>query len=82
MGVGVDEHELHHLQQPFREATSGKQVYGAGPCLDIAPSQEGQLHIDVNLAYDPYRAYTHAFSCPLPPPENWLRAPIRAGEAT
>ncbi len=81
MGVGVDEHELHHLQQPFREATSGKQVYGAGPCLDIAPSQEGQLHIDVNLAYDPYRAYNDAFSCPLPPPENWLRAPIRAGEA-
>jgi uncharacterized protein (DUF1684 family) len=78
----MDEHELHHLQPPFPEATSGKQAYGAGPYLDIAPSEEGQLHVDCNLAYNPYRAYNDAFACPLPPPENWLRVPIRAGEAT
>jgi len=76
----MDEHELHHLQQPFREATSGKQAYGAGPYLDIAPSEEGQF--DFNLAYIPYRAYNDAFSCPWSPPENWLRVPIRAVEAT
>jgi len=76
----MHEHELHHLQQPFREATSGKQAYGAGRYLDIAPSEEGQF--DFNLAYNPYRAYNDAFSCPWSPPENWLRVPIRAVEAT
>ncbi len=67
---------------PFRDATSGKQAYGAGRYLDIAPSQEEQVHVDVNLAYNPYCAYNDASSCPLPPPENRLRVPIRAGEAT
>jgi len=77
----MHEYELHHLQQPFRGATSGKQAHGAGRrYLDIAPSEERQF--DVNLAYNPYRAYNDAFSCPWPPPENWLRVPIRAGEAT
>ncbi len=45
----MDEHELHHLQQPFPEATSGKQAYGAGRYLDIAPSEEGQLHLRVPI---------------------------------
>jgi uncharacterized protein (DUF1684 family) len=76
----MHEHELHHLQQPSREATSGKQAHGAGRYLDNEPSEEGQF--DFALAYDPYRAYNEAFSCPRPPQENWLRVPIRAGEAT
>jgi uncharacterized protein (DUF1684 family) len=66
---------------PFRDATSGKQAYGAGRYLDIDPARNGQVHVDFNLAYNPYCAYNDAFSCPLPPPENWLRVPIRAGEA-
>lgn len=66
---------------PFRDATSGKQAYGAGRYLDIAPADGAQVHVDFNLAYNPYCAYNEAFSCPLPPPENWLRVPIRAGEA-
>lgn len=75
----MHEHELHHLQQPFREAASGKQAYGVRRYLDIAPSQEGQFGI--NLAYDPHPAYNDVISCPWPP-ENRLRAPIHAGEAT
>jgi uncharacterized protein (DUF1684 family) len=39
------------------------------------------VQVDFNLAYNPYCAYSDAFSCPLPPPENWLRVPVRAGEA-
>ena len=35
-----------------------------------------------NLAYSPYCAYNEAYSCPLPPAENTLRAPIEAGEKT
>jgi len=36
--------------------------------------------IDLNYAYNPYCAYNPDWSCPLPPAENWLKVPIRAGE--
>jgi uncharacterized protein (DUF1684 family) len=36
--------------------------------------------IDFNYAYNPNCAYDPAWSCPLPPAENWLKVPIRAGE--
>jgi uncharacterized protein (DUF1684 family) len=41
---------------------------------------KGELLVDFNLAYNPYCAYSENFSCPLPPVENWLKVPIRAGE--
>ena len=65
---------------PFRDATSGDETYGAGRYLDIDPNPDGTVTIDFNLAYNPLCAYSDAFSCPLPPAENWLTVPIRAGE--
>jgi uncharacterized protein (DUF1684 family) len=65
---------------PFRDATSGTDTYGAGRYLDLEPNPDGTVTIDFNLAYNPSCAYDDAYSCPLPPPENWLRVPIRAGE--
>jgi uncharacterized protein (DUF1684 family) len=65
---------------PFRDATSGKNTYGAGRYLDIEPKDDGSVTIDFNLAYNPYCAYSEAYSCPLPPVENWLAVPIQAGE--
>ena len=65
---------------PFRDATSGKQTYGAGRYLDIDANPDGTVTIDFNLAYNPYCAYNEAYSCPLPPVENWLQVPIEAGE--
>ncbi len=65
---------------PFRDATSGKTTYGAGRYLDIEPNDDGTVTIDFNLAYNPYCAYNEAYSCPLPPVENWLSVPIAAGE--
>lgn len=65
---------------PFRDATSGKETYGAGRYLDIEEPDDGMVHIDFNLAYNPYCAYNEAYSCPLPPHENWLQVPIEAGE--
>lgn len=70
----------HGYFLPFRDATSGKETYGAGRYLDIHPAQRGKVRIDFNLAYNPSCAYDDAYSCPLPPGENWLRVPIRAGE--
>lgn len=65
---------------PFRDATSGRGTYGAGRYLDIEPNKDGTVTIDFNLAYNPYCAYNDAYSCPLPPVENWLQVPIEAGE--
>ena len=43
------------------------------------PSAE-ELELDFNLAYNPYCAYNHDYSCPKPPAENRLTVPVAAGE--
>jgi uncharacterized protein (DUF1684 family) len=75
----------HDFFLPFKDATNGKETYGAGRYLDdhrpaIQRLSGNRLQIDFNYAYNPYCAYSEYFSCPLPPIENWLRVPIRAGE--
>ncbi|MBT8206662.1 MAG: DUF1684 domain-containing protein, partial [Acidimicrobiia bacterium] len=70
----------HGYFVPFRDATSGKESYGAGRYLDVHPNEDGTVTLDFNYAYNPYCAYDEAFSCPLPPIENWLEVPIAAGE--
>lgn len=66
---------------PFRDATSGKETYGAGRYLEVDPAgPDGRVLVDLNLAYNPYCAYNPEWSCPIPPGENWLAVPIRAGE--
>jgi len=67
---------------PFRDATSGKESYGAGRYLDLEDAIDGKVEIDFNMAYNPYCAYSDTYSCPLPPGENWLTVPIKAGEKT
>ncbi|MDQ4075685.1 MAG: DUF1684 domain-containing protein [Chloroflexota bacterium] len=65
---------------PFRDATSGKASYGAGRYVEPIDLGDDRLLVDFNLAYNPYCAYSPDYSCPLPPIENWLKVPIRAGE--
>jgi uncharacterized protein (DUF1684 family) len=65
---------------PFRDATSGNETYGAGRYLDLDVADDGAITIDFNYAYAPFCAYNDAYSCALPPPENWIDAPIEAGE--
>ncbi len=65
---------------PFRDATNGAETYEAGRYLDLAPQDDGTYDLDFNLAYAPFCAYSPAYSCPLPPPENWLTVRIEAGE--
>ena len=69
---------------PFRDATSGKETYGAGRYLDLELKKhynsEGMWILDFNEAYNPFCAYSEAYTCPLVPPENWLTMPVCAGE--
>jgi len=73
-------HEDRSLFVPFRDATSGKESYGAARYLDIEERPTDENLIDFNLAYNPYCAYSDDYVCPFPPQENWLIVPIRAGE--
>ena len=65
---------------PFTDATSGKETYGAGRYLELEHHGENKFQVDFNLAYNPWCAYSPAYSCPIPPAENRLSVPIRAGE--
>jgi uncharacterized protein (DUF1684 family) len=68
----------------FRDATSGKETYGAGRYLDLEPDKdrtvEGNWILDLNKAYNPWCVYSEDYTCPFVPPENWLEVPICAGE--
>ena len=73
---------------PFRDATSGRETYGAGRYLvDAAKSADlggdaanGMLVLDFNFAFQPSCAFDPKWACPLAPPENRLDREIRAGE--
>ncbi|RBI64628.1 hypothetical protein DMJ13_00770 [halophilic archaeon] len=69
---------------PFRDKTTGQQSYENGRYLELHPegdlSDGDEIPVDFNLAYTPFCAFSEAFSCPLPPEENWLDVVVRAGE--
>jgi uncharacterized protein (DUF1684 family) len=65
---------------PFADATSADETYGAGRYLELEQHADGMFLADFNLAYNPYCAYSEEYSCPIPPAENRLTVPIRAGE--
>lgn len=65
---------------PFVDALAGSETYGAGRYLEPVPLGGGKFLVDFNLAYNPYCAYNPNWSCPIPPKENRLTVPIRAGE--
>lgn len=65
---------------PFVDSLAGKETYPAGRYLEPEPLGNGMFLVDFNLAYNPYCAYNDRWSCPLTPPENRLKVPIRAGE--
>ncbi len=65
---------------PFMDVTNGVETYAGGRYVEVDPLPDGRLVVDFNLAYNPYCAYNPYWSCPLPPKENRLKVPIRAGE--
>ena len=65
----------------FGDATSAVDTYGAGRYLDVTKTPGSTtIKLDFNLAYNPYCAYDDSYTCPLPPRENILSIPIKAGE--
>jgi uncharacterized protein (DUF1684 family) len=68
---------------PFRDATTGKESYDVGRYLNMKVKAAGARYpIDFNDAGNPSCNYSSYYNCPIPPPENTLTVPIRAGEMT
>ena len=64
---------------PFTDLTSGVESYGGGRYIDLEIPAGSEITIDFNRAYNPYCAYNHKYSCPIPPQENDLDLEIKAG---
>jgi uncharacterized protein len=65
---------------PFRDSTAGEETYSMGRYLDPKARPDGRLQVDFNMSYNPYCAYNTGWTCAIPPFENRVNVPIRAGE--
>jgi len=68
-----------HLFLPYFDKTSGKESYSGGKYIELENPKDNHIIIDFNQAYNPYCAYNHKYSCPIPPDENRLDVEIKAG---
>jgi uncharacterized protein len=81
----VYENEVPHAEYPnylflpFTDLTNGEETYGGGRYIDLLAPLGDTVTVDFNKAYNPYCAYNDKYSCPIPPKENHLLTPVKAG---
>jgi uncharacterized protein len=78
--VDASEDDVSRLFVPFHDSTNGKETYPGGRYLELERTATGIYDLDFNRAYHPFCVFNPAFECPVPPRENRLGIPIRAGE--
>jgi hypothetical protein len=76
----VDDRQLRRLFVPFGDATNGIETYQGGRYLDLDRTATAVYDLDFNRAYHPFCVFNPAYICPIPPKENRLKVPVRAGE--
>ena len=66
----------------FADGTTGAESYAPGRFLRFAPPVEGsgEVLLDFNRAFIPPCGFSDFYSCPIPPAQNRVATPIRAGE--
>jgi uncharacterized protein (DUF1684 family) len=65
----------------FKDATSGKETYGAARYMYAhPPDAKGNTVVDFNKSYNPPCVFTPYATCPLPPAQNRLPIRVEAGE--
>jgi uncharacterized protein (DUF1684 family) len=65
----------------FRDGTSNSTTYPPGRFLVVEKPKDGAAWtVDFNKAYNPPCAFSAYTTCPLPPPQNWLKSDVAAGE--
>jgi uncharacterized protein (DUF1684 family) len=67
------------FEMPYKDLTSSNDTYGGGRFIDVLMPENGTVVIDFNKSYNPYCAYNHKYSCPIPPEENFLEVRVTAG---
>jgi hypothetical protein len=78
--VDASDNDVTRLFVPFHDLTNGAETYAGGRYLDLDRTATGIYDLDFNRAYHPFCVFNPAFECPVPPRENRLTVPIRAGE--
>ena len=76
----VGDEQLRRLFVPFGDLTSGTETYQGGRYLDLDRTSSGVYDLDFNRAYHPFCVFDSRYECPIPPRENRMTVPIRAGE--
>lgn len=74
-----DEAYKDYLFVPFTDQTNGEETYGGGRYIDLKQPLGAVVTLDFNQAYNPYCAYSHRWSCVIPPKENDLKVAVKAG---
>ena len=72
--------DLRRLFVPFHDLTNGSDTYPGGRYLDLDRTATGVYDLDFNRAYHPFCVFNATYDCPVPPRENRLKIPVRAGE--
>ena len=78
-GLRETEEYKNHLFLPYTDLTNGENTYGGGRFIDLQIPEGDSIVIDFNKSYNPFCAYNHNYSCPIPPQENDLQTKIEAG---
>ena len=68
-----------YLFMLFMDKSSGKESYSGGRYIDLRIPEGDSIIIDFNKAYNPYCAYNHKYSCPIPPDDDYFDLDILAG---
>jgi uncharacterized protein (DUF1684 family) len=74
------ETDIRRLFVPFADLTNGAETYQGGRYLDLDRTFTGAYDLDFNRAYHPFCVFNPTYDCPVPPRENRLPVPVRAGE--
>jgi hypothetical protein len=83
LAVSAAPKEGDELFVPFRDATTGVETYEVGRYLTMPFRRPGSPYVlDFNAATNPLCNYSPYYNCPIPPRENRLAVPVRAGEMT
>lgn len=66
----------------FTDKTTNKETYGVGRYIDFELNADTNYvyTVDFNKAYNPYCAYSPAYSCAIPTKEDLLNFEVKAGE--
>ena len=78
--VDATDRDVRRLFVPFNDLTNGTETYPGGRYLDLDRTATRIYDLDFNRAYHPFCVFNPQYECPVPPRENRLQVPIRAGE--